>query len=333
VIPFGIALLLLYWALHDVDLREVLVRIRNVRAWPLLGAVALITTAHFPIRVLRWRQILRPERRTLGFAPLFHATAAGTLMNYLLPARMGEFVRAYAIRELTASPFSTALGSLVTERVMDGFATCLLLLAAVGIGGFQNEIAVGSWTVGGVAAVAGGIFGAALLALVIVASRPRALAPLVSRLMGGREAEGPMASARAVLGGMIAGLDSLRSPDRAVAVALWTLVLWCLSAGGVWLGLRAFGIVVPLTVAVALQALVALAIVIPSSPGFVGPFQAAARIALSLGGIDATQAIAFSLPFHVIAYFLPVTVIGLWSLSRTGMRVAQLGARAREGAR
>jgi uncharacterized protein (TIRG00374 family) len=329
----AIALLLLYWALHDVDLHEVLVRIRGVRAWPLVGAVALITTAHFPIRVLRWRQILRPEGRTLAFAPLFHATAAGTLMNYLLPARLGELVRAYAVRELTASPFSTALGSLVTERVMDGLATCVLFLAAVAIGGFQNEIAVGSWTVGGLAAVAAGVFGAAFLTLVIAASRPRGLAPLVSRLLAGGRPDGPIASARTMLRGMIAGLDSLRNPDRAVAVAFWTVVLWCLSASGVWLGLRAFGILVPVTVAVALQALVALAIVIPSSPGFVGPFQAAARIALSLGGIDATRAIAFSLPFHLIAYFVPVTVIGLWSLSRTGMRVAQLGARARGVAR
>jgi uncharacterized protein (TIRG00374 family) len=329
VLPVLIALLLLSWALHDVELGRVLEQVRDVRILPLVVAVVLITIGHFPIRVIRWRVILRPQGRTLAFTPLFHATASGTLMNYLLPARLGELVRAYAARELTTSPFSTAIGSLMAERVVDGFAMCLLLFGAIAVGGFQNAVAVGTWTVGRVALVAGGVFGLGMLALVLLALRPRHLRSVAGRLLGDGDAGSWMTSVRGTIRGIVAGLDALRSVNRTVGIVFWTLVLWSLSACGIWVGLRAFGIVVPLTVAALLQALVALAIALPSAPGFVGPFQAAARVALSLGGIDATQAIAFSLPFHVIAFFVPVTVIGVWSLSRTGMRFAQLGERAR----
>jgi uncharacterized protein (TIRG00374 family) len=327
-----LSLLLLYWALHDVDLAGVLARVRGVRVWPLLGAALLITAAHFPIRVMRWRHLLRPEGAVLPFTPLFHATAVGTLMNYLLPVRMGELIRAYAARELTASSFSTALGSILTERVVDGIATCVMLFAAIAIGGFHNDIVVGSWTVGRVAAVASLVFGLAFVALFGIAFLPTRLRVAGRRLFGGRRGDSKWVSARSIIRGLIAGLDSLRSFERSVAAAAWSLLLWSVSACGVWLGLHAFGISVPLTLAVTLQALVALAIALPSAPGFVGPFEAAAKAALSLGAIDSTQALGFSLPFHIVAFFVPVTILGLWSLSRTGMRLTQLGAGAAKAA-
>lgn len=328
VIGLVLACFLLLWALHDVDFAQVLARVRGVRALPLLAAITLITFAHFPIRVIRWRHLLRPEGATLPFWPLFHATAIGTLMNYILPARLGEVGRAYAARELTTSSFSTAIGSLLTERVVDGIATCVMLFAAIAIGGYQNQIAVGTWTIGRVAAVASVAFGLALLVLLGSVFWPKSVKLVRGRLLLAEGRETRVAKARAMIRGVVAGFDSLRSVERSVAVAVWTALLWIVSACGIWLGLHAFGLAVPLPLALTLQALISLAIALPSSPGFVGPFEAAARAALSLGAIDSTQALGFSLPFHVVALFLPVTVIGVWSLSRTGMQLTRLETRA-----
>jgi uncharacterized protein (TIRG00374 family) len=329
VIPVVVAVLLLCWALHDVDYAAVLVQVRRVQVWPLLGAVVLITVAHFPIRVFRWRHLLRPGGSVLPFTPLFHATAAGTLMNYLLPARMGDLVRAYAARELTTSSFSTALGSLLTERVVDGMAMCLMLVAAIALGGFRDETAIGTWTIGHVATVASVVFGLALLVLIGAALWPKRSDVEPGPAPGGRRHSLSSTSAQAMVRGIVAGFDSLRSLERVAAVVVYSAVLWMVSAYGIWLGLHAFDISAPFSLAVTLQALVALAIALPSAPGFVGPFEAAARAALSLGAIDSTQALGFSLPFHIVAFFVPVTVIGLWSLTQTGMRVTQLAGAAK----
>jgi hypothetical protein len=107
-------------------------------------------------------------------------------------------------------------------------------------------------------------------------------------------------------------------------VIFWSAVLWGVNALSIWLGLIAFDISVPWTAAIIVQALLGLAVALPSSPGFFGPFEAAGKASLALYGVDASRALAFSAPYHLFAFFVPVMLVGLWSLSRTGLRLSKL---------
>ncbi len=320
------SVLLLWWALHDVSLTEVWQRIRGVRLVPFLGTVVL-ATAQFPIRTLRWRYLLRYEGDALPFAPLWHATAIGFMANNLLPARAGEFARAYAAHRLTAVRFSTAFASVAVERVLDGITLVALLTVAISAGGFASGTAVGDVTLGGVARGAGVFFGVLLVVALVLVHWPKpalGLARRVSRLvLPARWAERVVQ----ILEGMLSGLDALRQPRRFATVIVWSFVLWLVSAGSMGLGFVAFDVDVPWSAALLLQCLIAFGVAIPSSPGFFGPFEAVTRVSLALYGVAAGRAVSYAVGYHLGTFF-PITLLGMWSLSRAHLHLVDLRQRS-----
>jgi uncharacterized protein (TIRG00374 family) len=89
----------------------------------------LLSLVSLWVRAVRWRFLLRPVK-TIGIGTLFDATAIGFMGNNLLPARLGELMRAHVIGGKEKISRSAALATIVVERVFDGF-TLLLFLAVV----------------------------------------------------------------------------------------------------------------------------------------------------------------------------------------------------------
>jgi uncharacterized membrane protein YbhN (UPF0104 family) len=117
----------------------------------------------------------------------------------------------------------------------------------------------------------------------------------------------------------VRGAGILRNPRLMLRAGAWSAVLWLTNAFSFWLAFRAFSLDLSFTAAMFLQSCVALAVSVPSSPGFFGPFEAASKWVLSeLWGREATKAIGFALGFH-IAGFIPVTLIGLYYVWRLGL--------------
>ena len=85
----------------------------------------------------------------------------------------------------------------------------------------------------------------------------------------------------------------------------------------------AFRLPVPPSAALLLLGLVAFGVAIPSSPGFFGPFEAVTRATLALYGVTAAPAVSYAVAYH-LAVFLPITALGLWSLSRAHLHLAEL---------
>ena len=320
-------MLLLWWTLHDVSLRQVAAHLERAHPLPFLGAV-LLATATFPIRTIRWRFLLQLNGARLPLVPLWHATAIGFMANNLLPARAGELARGYAARRLTGVRFTAAMGSVAVERVFDGLVLVGLLVVGIALGGFAHGVAVGGVALGRVALASAVVFIAALGVAFWLVHRP---APALRVTRWGAERVLPHRwAARAVglLEGLLAGLDSLKSPQRFTLVVVWSVVLWLVSAASYWLACIGLDLRVPASSALLLQGLVAFGVAIPSSPGFFGPFEAVTRATLSLYGVAPTQAVTYAVAYH-LTVFVPITLLGLWSLSRAHVHLADLGDNVR----
>ena len=73
-------------------------------------------------------------------------------------------------------------------------------------------------------------------------------------------------------------------------------------------------------VAAAVVLAVGMRLALPQAPGYFGVFELVAVKALGLFGVPAGVAIAYGASYHITT-FIPVTLLGLWSLARTGLHL------------
>jgi glycosyltransferase 2 family protein len=313
LLAVAISVGLLLWALRGVRLADVLQHVAAAKPAPLLAAVVLATLT-FPLRLIRWRLLLRDDRgQAYPAGPLWHAVALGFMANNVLPLRAGELVRAYAASRLAGVRFATVLSSIAVERIFDALTVVALLTLALLTPDLPPSISVGGVSVAHMAQVGGIAGGAALLVAILVLAAPLAAERLVRRLLPWHRVADRIVS---LIEGIRQGLVVLRTPARLLAVVFWSLVLWLVNALAFYVGFWSFDIPVGYPGTLLLQGLLALGISIPSTPGFFGPFEAVIVAVLALYAVPRDLAFSYAISFHLTS-FIPITLMGLWSLTRT----------------
>jgi len=320
LIGIALAFGLLLWALRGVPIDEVLDHIRAAKPVPLIASI-LIATATFPIRLPRWRLLLRDDRGgPLPAAPLWHAIAIGFLANGILPFRAGELVRTYAATRLTGVRFTAALSSIAVERIFDGLTVVALLAFALLRSDLPPGITVGGVSLIHVAQVTGLLTLGALVVATLVVAFPLAAEGVVRRVLPpGRVTD---ALVRAIEGVRL-GMASLRSPALVIGVAFWSLVLWMVNALALYVCFAAFDIPVGYNGALLLQGILVFGISVQVTPGFVGQFEAAVVAALALYGVPNGLASSYAIVYHGTT-FVPIMLFGAWSLARTPVALRDL---------
>jgi uncharacterized membrane protein YbhN (UPF0104 family) len=272
-----------------VDLGGTIRVLGNVEWLPLAAALLIIAT-QLVVRAARWR-ILLPARGGGARVPLdrlLPVLLVGYLGNSVLPARLGELIRAYLVSVRERITGAGALGSVVLERVVDvSTLAALAFLAAL----LANATA---WIVRGTALA--GLVGLGVL-VVLVAGGPGAVARVIP---SGRLRE--VASAFAVsAGGQPAGV-------LAAAVGL-SCVAWGLDATTFFLVGRSLSLGISYPAALLIGAVTILGTAIPSAPGYIGTFELAAVAGGTALGLGSDQALALALVAHGITT-LPVAAAG-----------------------
>lgn len=311
---------LLFLAVRSVDIGAAWEHARSARALPLILTVAIATLA-FPIRVVRWRALLHTsDGIPLPAGPAWHAVAMGFMANNIFPFRAGELLRAYAIGKLAPVPFPGALSSIAVERVLDGLTLLGLLALGLFASGIAADTTIGSLSVTSLVSRVGVLSVLALGGALAVVLFPRHAENLLRRLV-------PFPTLAERLAGLVhgvaAGFAALGSPRRLAAAILWSGVLWGVNASSFYVGFQAFDIPVSFAGALVLQGVLAFGIAVPSSPGYVGLFEGAVILALALYAVPADLAFAYAATYHVLT-FLPITLLGLWSVTRTSIGLGDL---------
>jgi hypothetical protein len=205
-----------------------------------------------------------------------------------------------------------------------------LMAVAIAAPSFPAHAVVGGRSLSAVASSAAVLFGALLLIALLVVHRPapwlRIFARIARRLLPARAAERVISGAE----GIVAGLVVLKSPTRFAGVVLWSLVLWIKNAAAFAICFRAFGLDIPFEAALLLQGIIGFGVAVPSTPSYVGVFEAATLLTLQLYGVDSSLAVSYALTYHLTT-FLPITLLGFWSLSRLHLKLRELSTAAAGG--
>jgi uncharacterized protein (TIRG00374 family) len=234
------------------------------------------------------------------------------MANNLLPLRAGELVRSYTASLLGGIRFTTVLSSVAVERIFDGLTVVALLTFALLRSDLPPSLSVGGVSVAHVAQAGALISGVAFLLAVAILAAPRYAERIVRRLAPSQRLAGKLVN---IIEGVRSGLLALRTPGRLFLVVLWSLVLWLINALAFYVGFAAFDIRVSYLGALLMQGLIVLGIAIPSTPGFFGPFEAVIVAVLALYGVPNEVAFSYAIAYHITS-FLPITLLGMWSLTR-----------------
>jgi uncharacterized protein (TIRG00374 family) len=106
---------------------------------------------------------------------------------------------------------------------------------------------------------------------------------------------------------------------------IWSVVHWLLNTAGFYLAFFAFDIHVSFAGALLVQTMIAFGVAAPSTPGYFGVFELVTAAALALFGVPASLGIAYGVTYHITT-FLPIVLLGFWSLARTGLHLRDVRA-------
>ena len=119
----------------------------------------------------------------------------------------------------------------------------------------------------------------------------------------------------------------MRSARLVFWIAVTSLLQWLINGLSIYVALWSFGVRLSPQTSLVVMGVVAVAVTIPSSPGFFGVIQGAFVLSLEPLGVAKADAFAASIYYHISQY-IPVTLIGLYYLNRSGLRLGELNRSA-----
>jgi len=263
----------------------------------ILYAIAAYLSA-MAIRLVRWYVLLEGRSKGLPIQNVGETLVIGYAANNLLPARLGELLRADLGKRLFGLSRSTVLGSIMLERLFDGLTIVLILivgLVMVGAGTLDpgNTGAAVFWKI---AALGSLIFVGALLAFWW--SNP------IRRYLN------PQKPLQRRLDDLLGALAVLRSRAAAYAFLLSFLV-WFSEAVALGFILHSLGLTLGIGAVLMLTGIVTLSTLIPTAPGYLGTLQYALHLGLrGLGESGAVGVIAATL-MQIFLYGSLIVLAGM----------------------
>jgi uncharacterized protein (TIRG00374 family) len=306
----GISLVFLDLVFYKLDIGTMLIALKQANYYLFIPALVILAIS-LVIRTWRWHWLLY-QTKTARFYSLFSSLMIGTAANMVLPARAGEFIRAYFLGRLEKISKTTVFATIVVERIFDGLTILLfLLLVAILTGAKNDEIKYMGYL--GAAFYLGVVVGLFLvyfrrdfLVRLIQALLPQ---PLAAKIVG-------------ILDAFLEGMQIMRNGRQLFMVVLLSLATWVGFALSFWPIMLAFdfGAPVPYYAPFLVIAFDALGLTIPGAPAGIGIFQyvtvLALRITFSLSGAKLAAnfdevAAVFSLALH-FSQVAPEVLVGLY---------------------
>ncbi|MEF8773906.1 MAG: flippase-like domain-containing protein [Halobacteriales archaeon] len=333
---------------------EVVARMQNADP-RLVGAATLLYVLSWPLRGLRYRDILERLGFREGVGFLTGAVFVSQTGNLVFPARAGDAIRAYVVKTRRAVPYPSGFASLAIERVFDLLTITalaggvLLWLAATGEATAMVQAVLGSDRESGrtAVAVAGAVgLGAVGVTAAIVASA-RSERNYVRRTLTALSDDAYTDHVAGVIERFTGDVQHVAADGRSfVRVGASSVLIWTIDVATALLVFAAFdgvladaGLVRLVAVGFFAVSVGNLAKVLPLSPGGIGLYEGAFGL-LTVALLPVSWGVALGAAIVDHAVKNAVTVVGgvismlvlNVSLTTAVEETRDVGAEAREEA-
>ncbi len=299
---FGIVLgiVLIYFSVRGINFNETLTHLKKIH----LGYAALslfFIILMQALRSYRWGVILQPMEKISQFT-LFAVTSVGFLAIAAIPARIGELARPYLIAKKSSIKMSSALGTIIVERVLDSLAVLTMTIAVL----ILQDLP--SWM------IKSGILFFIVTMLMIACIigliwRRETAVKIIDRIL--RRLPGKLAQkVNHVIHHFIDGFQVITDVKRLLYLLFLSAVVWLVDVAAIYTLLLAFGFNLPVLAAFVVMVILIAGIAIPTAPGFIGNWHYACILGLSLFGIAKPEAFSFALVYHFLSMIV-VIILGV----------------------
>ena len=308
VLPLLLGGAILYWMYRDFDFERVRQVVLHEMDWTWMLLSFPFGILAQALRGWRWRMTLEP----MGLKPRSSVAVCSIFLSYaasLVVPRIGEFTRCGVLKRWEGISFSRALGTVVTERIVDMLlmmvmvgATFLLEMSTFGtffkktgtnLGGILSGFTWAGWLVTAIC----------LLAMAIL------LYILLRRLSIYNKV-------KTTISDIWQGVVSLRGVSSLPLFLVMTVGIWMCYFLHYYLTFFCFDFTSHLGLSCALVtfAVGSIAVIVPT-PNGAGPWHFAVKTMLILYGVQDEQALYFVLIVHTVQTLL-VVLLGVYAWVR-----------------
>ncbi|RMF98479.1 MAG: UPF0104 family protein [Candidatus Schekmanbacteria bacterium] len=291
IIGILISAFFIYLAISRVAYSELKSALQSCNYYYLIPMFALSVILQL-FKSLRWKLILNPIKR-IRLAMVYYVHCIGFMGINILPFRLGDLLRPYLMAKQEKLPISTSLATTVVERILDAGTLFIFIVFAIIYAPLpQNVIESGKDALVGIVVLIGVFIiilwkGRTFLAKM---TSNKLLAPFQEKILN-------------LFDSFKKGFDIMPDKRAVVLASVISLFFWVIPVFNTYLLFFAFDLKLPLTAALTAFIIISIGIMIPSAPGFIGNFQYFCIIALSLYGIEKSEALAFSIILHSVQFF------------------------------
>ena len=287
ILKYGISAACLFYVFRDVPLVGLSAALKLYPVPPIFATIAVSFSA-YSVMGLRLSYMDSPP---LSFRSTFCGTLMGLAVNNVLPAKAGEIAKAIWIGRENGVSSQKILGIVFMERFFDVNVLALLSFWLL-------------WILGERYLVAASIICLAVgwCVLMIFRSNQALTERFIEFFGGGR--------LRAFVSQALSGVLDNVSPGRLLWLSTTSVALWGLYTAQMFLCLNVVaGLGLSWGGVLSVFAVSGLSMLLPSSPGAIGVYEALTVTLLKRYGVEPDAALAIALVSHMIQ-FIPVTLAG-----------------------
>lgn len=325
VLIFLVTIIFLSFFFRSVEWKEVFRYLTDVDI-KLFILIVFLVPLHLVTRAMRWKYLLKHEKKDVGFFSRFVGNTVGFTVTFLFPGRLGELAKPIYLAQKEKMSKGFVLGTVVVERTFDVFTMCILLGLFLLSRPLYASIfhvdaeAYSSLYLWGLIGVAFGSF-LLILALSLYFFKEKTLSVIAFFLK-----PFPEKISQKILNlfrEFVQGLRFFHSLGNFLMYAFWSFVVWLGIIFFYWIFFFAYGFSFPYFFLVPYTFLTMVGASIPT-PGMIGGFHYFSKLALtSLFHIDVNRAVSMTIVAHAIQ--LVVTCfIGYVILWKEGISLFQL---------
>jgi len=301
-VGFGILIsaLLVYLSVRGISLQDVLNDLNKIELTYVILFLFLIILMQY-LRSYRWGVILQPLEK-IDQVSLFSVTSVGFLAIAAIPARMGELARPYLISQKSSVKMSSALGTIIIERVLDSFTVlgiAILLLFFIDLPSWMIHSSIIFFL------LALAIF-CFILFMILRRKETLQLVNKVLAMLPGRLAD----KIDELLYNFTNGLQIVTNINLLLYLIFLSVTVWLLDVLAIYVLFLAFGFHLPVIASFVLMIILIVGIAIPTTPGFIGNWHFACVLGLSLFNVAKVEALSFAVVYHFLSMIV-VVVLGV----------------------